>query len=694
MLIRRKYIFSLKGNDKMKAKRKSRAECFWGMHSDFHAHPNYGTIIGATLKEKDIRSICENAKPDFIQIDCKGHTGYASYPTEMGNAMPTAFDTLEMWRRITEEYGIRLYMHISGVIDLKYCEENPEGATVHSGGEISSSVRLDGKYLDEFFIPQVSELVEKYAIDGIWVDGDCWAVAVDYRPDALKRFEEKTGISLAGSVPMKKGDLHFDELLEFTREEYRKYLNYYVDKLHEKYPNLEICANWAFSDNMPEPICANVDFLSGDLDPQNCVCAARYAGRMLALQGKPWDLMSWGFRYSIYGTSLTPPKHPIQLMQEAATVIALGGAYQNNLLQFSDGSPDVDRIMMDVSLGEFMRVRRPYCHGGKIIDQAVMLVPSRDRYKEMSRPFSREGKEKFYGLTSLLCDSGESLGIVNEYMLKDHISWYPLVILPELYSDLEADIVETLRSYVTEGGSLMITGIKTAKQLADAGFPYTAEEYTRYPYFPGWCYKYKGYVKRQFPDGMPAYLSVDGKADYGVTVGAITVNAEKATVLATLHSSLQDKNGAPGAIVTSYGKGKLGVIGINIGTQYDNAVQYQHRDLIRKMTAMLYNPIARVESADGICEIVCLSVNGKLMLQVINAGGGHSDRHFSTENYIPSLENVVISLRDDIDVETVVLRPEGKSLDVSKCNGRNYFRIPKVDIHSIAEINTKSALVK
>ena len=126
----------------------------------------------------------------------------------------------------------------------------------------------------------------------------------------------------------------------------------------------------------------------------------------------------------------------------------------------------------------------------------------------------------------------------------------------------------------------------------------------------------------------------------------------------------------------------------------NNAVQYQHRDLIRKMTAMLYNPIARVESVDGICEIVCLSVNGKLMLQVINAGGGHSDIHLSTENYIPPLENVVISLRDDIGVETVVLRPEGKSLGVSKCNGRNYFRIPKVDIHSIAEINTKSALVK
>ena len=98
---------------------KRRSDCFWGMHSDFHAHPNYGAVVGATLKEEDIRAICEKAKPDFLQIDCKGHPGYASYPTAMGNGMPIAFDTLEMWRRVTKEYGVRLYMHVSGVFESK-----------------------------------------------------------------------------------------------------------------------------------------------------------------------------------------------------------------------------------------------------------------------------------------------------------------------------------------------------------------------------------------------------------------------------------------------------------------------------------------------------------------------------------------------------------------------------------------------
>ena len=671
--------------------KKRRSDCFWGIHSDFHAHPNYGAVVGATLTENDVRTICENAKPDFLQIDCKGHPGYASYPTQMGNGMPMAFDTLEMWRRVTKEYGVRLYMHVSGVFDSKYCLEHPEDTAILADDKLSRSVRLNRKYLDECFIPQMCEISEKYGVDGIWVDGDCWAVACDYSPETIKRFEEKTGISLEYAPPVKKGDPYFDELLDFTREEYRNYMRYYVDKLHEKFPELEICVNWAFSDNMPEPVCANVDFLSGDLDPNKGVDSSRYAGRMLALQGKPWDLMSWGFRYNVYGTRITPPKHPIQLMQEAAAIIALGGSYQIDVLQFSDGSPDVDRILMDAPLAEFMHERRPYCHGGKIIDQAVMLVPTYDRYKEMTRPFTREGKDKFFGLTALLCDSGESLSIVNETILKEKIDGYPLVILPELYSDqMEDEIIELLRSYVLNGGSLMVVGTKTAKILADAGFPYKTEEYREHPYIPGWAYGTATPVKRQFPFGkIPAYVSFEGGADYGVTIGAFSIEAENATVLARLHPSLQNKDGSPMAVVIPYGKGKLGVIGADLGTQYYERVQYQHRDLIRRMTSMLYDPIAKVESAEGIAEIVCLSVDGKLMLQVLNAGGSHRDIGMSTENYIPPLCNAVISIRGDISVDEVVLQPENVKLDIYKEGSRTCFKIPRVDIHSIACISVK-----
>ncbi len=86
---------------------KKRKDSFFGLHFDFHAKlENDNCVLGENLKEEDIRTICREVKPDFIQIDCKGHPGFASYPSKLGNAMPNfKKDTLALWRKVTEEEG-------------------------------------------------------------------------------------------------------------------------------------------------------------------------------------------------------------------------------------------------------------------------------------------------------------------------------------------------------------------------------------------------------------------------------------------------------------------------------------------------------------------------------------------------------------------------------------------------------------
>ena len=66
---------------------KKRKDSYWGIHCDFHAKPEMG-VMGRTLCEEDIRKVCRQLRPDFWQIDCKGHFGWVSYPTKLGNAMP------------------------------------------------------------------------------------------------------------------------------------------------------------------------------------------------------------------------------------------------------------------------------------------------------------------------------------------------------------------------------------------------------------------------------------------------------------------------------------------------------------------------------------------------------------------------------------------------------------------------------
>jgi len=62
--------------------RLSRTESFWGLHFDFHARAN-DTSVGATLTEAMLDSMLLMAKPDYIQVDCKGHPGIASYPSKV-----------------------------------------------------------------------------------------------------------------------------------------------------------------------------------------------------------------------------------------------------------------------------------------------------------------------------------------------------------------------------------------------------------------------------------------------------------------------------------------------------------------------------------------------------------------------------------------------------------------------------------
>ena len=262
---------------------KNRKESFWGLHFDFHAQPT-DVSIGKTLKEEDIRRICRELKPDFIQIDCKGHPGWTSYPSSLGNsAGEFEKDTLELWRRVTREEDVALYMHYSGVYDIKYCSENPDQRALTAEGVYhSGATKLIGKYCDELLIPQLLELAEKYGVNGAWIDGDCWMALTDFSSETMSAFEKETGIDLEGNLPKNPSDKYYYEYKEYNRELFRRYLRHYVDEVHKKHPDFQICSNWAFSDHMPERVSASVDFLSGDFNPLNSFNSARYASRALA----------------------------------------------------------------------------------------------------------------------------------------------------------------------------------------------------------------------------------------------------------------------------------------------------------------------------------------------------------------------------------------------------------------------------
>lgn len=179
-------------------KRLKRADSFLGIHFDFHAGADCREI-GKNTTRQMIENVINQVHPDYIQTDCKGHPGLSSYPTKVGNRAPGFVgDPLRLWRQVTAEHGVALYMHYSGVWDSEAIRRHPEWAARNADGKPSpNAISFFGGYADNLLIPQLRELSSEYGVDGAWVDGDCWAAVADFGEPAIKAFRTATGIKAA-----------------------------------------------------------------------------------------------------------------------------------------------------------------------------------------------------------------------------------------------------------------------------------------------------------------------------------------------------------------------------------------------------------------------------------------------------------------------------------------------------------------
>lgn len=434
--------------------RMRRADAFLGIHFDFHAGDDCDRVGERTTPEM-VNLVIDKVKPDYIQIDCKGHRGYSSYPTKVGNPAPGFVgDPLKIWRKVTQERGIALFMHYSGVWDYHAVAIHPEWAAINADGKPNSkATSVFGPYVDVLMIPQLRELAGDYGVDGVWVDGDCWGTTPDYGEKAVREFCKQTG---AESAPRKAGEPYWNEWMDFNREGFRRYVRHYVDELKSSHPDFQVISNWAFSDHMPEPVSADVAGLSGDFSPDDSVNSARFSGRSLEDQGIPWDLMSWSF-----SRKTRKQKPAIQLMQEAAVVLALGGGYQAYFKQDRDGAVR-DPAEMDVmaEVARFCRDRQAYCHRSVAVPQIALLYSTAGHYRESPRLFHWSGSNGVSVLRKALTQILQNqygVQILSEHHLRGKMNQWPVIIVPG-WKYLEPAFRDELAAYAKSGGKLLLIG--------------------------------------------------------------------------------------------------------------------------------------------------------------------------------------------------------------------------------------------
>ena len=646
-------------------KRKKRSESFVGMHFDLHAGADC-TEMGKHVTPEMVERIISEVQPDYIQCDCKGHPGYASYPTKVAYPAPGFVrDQLRIWREVTARHGVALYMHYSGVIDGQAVAHHPDWAAIGPDGEPHERATSNfGPYVDELLIPQLEELIDTYDIDGVWVDGECWGSERDWSPAAVEAFRQETGIE---DVPWSPADPHWIEWSDFHREQFRRYLAHYVDALHAHAPDFQIASNWAYTDHMPEPVRAHVDYISGDYSRQNSLNAARYQGRCLQLQGKPWDLMAWAF--SGRGEDrCNCTKGVAQLQQEAAIVLALGGGFQAYFKQKRDGSIYGWQMKLMGETARFCRERQALCHRSQPVHQVAVLYSSQAHYRDSERLFQPRGEElsPLKGTLNALLDSQLSVEIVMEHHLRGQMSQYPLIVVPE-WGYLDADLIAELKDYVRDGGKLLLVGPQAA-QLFEGELDVTLQG------------EVDGDAKQWLKHG-------DWLVGLRTPSQKVVLGAE-ATPYGQLFAENDDIGPwEPAASIRAYGNGQIAATYMCFGERYIHGKSFTARDFMGDLARTLLGDDLRVKVSGSHMVDVTLATQGtRLLVNLVNSSGPHADNNEYVFDEVLAVGPLEVQVAVAAEPQSVRLEPEGTALEYAYADGWVTVHVPRVAIHAIIVI--------
>ena len=457
---------------------------YFGLHYDLHAGEE-DTEIGGRCDVDQLAAALQRVGVDFVQTDCKGHPGYTSWFSKVEHASVAPHlqhDALLAWREASRRLGLPLHCHYSGIWDGAAAKRNPSWVVVpakppaeqeelkqNAGGFAREIMCPRGPYLEELMIPQMKELIDRYDVDGFWIDGDLWGAQPCYCERCRAAYAEETGHA---EPPESPESPEWTRWWLFNLRSFERFVTRYTEAVHQHRPGVKVCSNWLQTFCHPGEPTVPTDWISGDNVWSWSIDSGRCESRFISTRGKHWDLMLWAWYYPQgFNKPEYPPtaKPPQMLMQEAATVVALGGAVQvyETVAKVRDGRLAGWRLDRLKTVGDFVKRRRSLAQDSDTYPQVAVLHSEDHLYATANGPNLKHNTDLMpvRGATLALVESQLGVDILDEWALLQRLDDFPVVVVPEAHL-LSETMVERLRTYVERGGSLLVTGARCYERFS------------------------------------------------------------------------------------------------------------------------------------------------------------------------------------------------------------------------------------
>ena len=426
--------------------------CDFGVHYDIHAM-KHDINLGEMADHESLKKYLEIMKPDWIHCDCKGHAGFASYPTEVGTPSPgIKKDALKVHSEVCHELGIPLGVHYSSIWDQEACAEHPEWAVVNVKGERETwCVCLNSDYFDKLMIPQMLEIIDKYDVDGFWIDGECWAQQVCYCDRCKAGFRVEYGLE----APTSKDDPSWRAWMTYHRGLLSKTINKYTDAVHKRKPSCLVAANWMLTYGTCVEDTLRTDYITGDLAGSDGLRQAVIEGHFVPEEKKDWNLMAWSM-YS--GEGPATMKTYESLVQECGYATACGASVMVYDTPARSGELVPWHCELIGKVGEFVKPRAEISRHSKSLPEVAVIHNPTDVFGRYEYAlFKTGGDDVGKGISSLLSENHYHYDFMTPSMIKGKMERYKLIIINEEYA-FDQNFLAELSEYLEGGGAALFIG--------------------------------------------------------------------------------------------------------------------------------------------------------------------------------------------------------------------------------------------
>ncbi len=621
-------------------------DTYFGYEYDMHANKN-DKGFGSAISVDYLVELFKMTDCDLLQTDTKGHEGLVSWysKTPAASIAPgISKEMVDIWVKAGKKLGIPCQAHYSGIVDSAAGEKFPEWNVVNANGDqIKGKMCPRSPYADKLLIPQAKELISRYGVSAIWVDGEIWGVAPCYCKTCSKAFKKQYRID----PPKDQKDENWTKWIAFTRDGFQEYVAHYATEIHKFSPETRVCSNWLHSFRNPGCPWVPTDYISGDnlgtLSHPNNLLHTRF----MSTRGRPWEIVLWGFYYNEKSPWIM--KSVDMMKQQAASIISFGGNMNiyNQPKGHRDGRLAKWQMQRLGEVGKFVKARKEYCQHTETIPNAVILHSENDFYAQKSPNIWEYNVSHMEGALFSMIDNSIPTDIMDEWALLEKINDFPLVIAPS-QENMSEKAVKVLKDYVKNGGKLLVTGPEMYNTLGSEFLGVKSVNLNK-------AHSYH----------IPAGDGTFPLSSHGHQGGAWTevqsyswheVKPTTAKGIAPVTTTLFKEDTTPyfAATINDYGKGKVAYIPVDIMTYYYNS----RYTLVRKFIADVVNELSagldyQIQAPTSI-EVVLRQKEGKKIIHLINRASGLPvfENTLGTDE-IPQVGPISITVKTDTKPENV-----------------------------------------